>query len=192
MVAGGALTLAVVGAVALERAAELWLSRRNTAWARARGAREVGRGSYRVMASFHSFFLLACAVEPWLPGPAFSPVLATVCIMALLGAQALRWWAVFTLGRRWTTRVIVFPDAEPVTGGPYRWLRHPNYVAVIVEMIALPMVHVGWLLALLASLGNALLLRTRIAMEERALGTRWAEAFATVPRLVPGGSHAVT
>ena len=104
MVAGGALTLAVVGAVALERVAELRLSRRNAMWAFARGAVEVGQGSYRVMAAFHTLFLLACAAEPWLPGPAFSPAVATVCIVALLGAQALRWWAITTLGSRAGTR----------------------------------------------------------------------------------------
>ena len=86
--------------------------------------------------------------------------------------------------------MIVLPDAEPVTGGPYRWLRHPNYVAVIIEMIALPLASGAWITATLGSLGNALLLRARIAIEERALGARWAEAFAAVPRFVPGGPHA--
>ncbi len=182
--------LGVVGAVALERVVELRLSRRNAARAFVRGAVEVGQRDYRVMMAFHALFLAACAAEPWLPGRALSPALAAMCIIILIGAQALRWWAIITLGPRWTTRVIVFPDAEPVTAGPYRWLRHPNYVAVIIEMIALPLVHGAWITAVLASLGNALLLRTRIAVEERALGSRWAREFAYTPRFVPRGSHA--
>lgn len=190
MVVGDALTIGVVGVVALERAAELRLSRHNAAWALARGAVEAGQGHYRVMTAFHALFLVACVGEPLLLDRAFTPALATACIVLLLCAQALRWWAITTLGPRWSTRVIVLPDAEPVTTGPYRWLRHPNYVAVIVEMIALPMVHGAWITAMLGSLGNALLLRTRIAAEERALGARWARAFAATPRLVPGGPHA--
>lgn len=192
MVAGDALMLGVVGAVALERVVELRLSRRNAAWAFNRGAVEVGQRDYRVMTVFHALFLAACAAEPWLPGRAFSPVLAATCIVILAGAQALRWWAITTLGPRWTTRVIVLPDAEPVTSGPYRWLRHPNYVAVIIEMIALPLVHGAWITAVLASLGNALLLRTRIAAEERALGSRWTRKLARTPRFMPGAPHAGT
>lgn len=190
MVVGDAFTLGVVGAVALERVAELRLSRRNAAWAFARGATEAGQGEYRVMTAFHTVFLLSCVAEPWLLNRGFSPALAAACVVALVGAQALRWWAITTLGPRWNTRVIVLPEAEPVTGGPYRWLRHPNYVAVIIEMIALPMVQGAWITALSASLGNALLLRTRIATEERALGARWARAFAATPRFVPRGEHA--
>lgn len=192
MVTGVSITLAVVVAVVLERVAELRVSRRNAAWALARGAVEVGQRDYRWMLAFHTSFLVACVVEPWLLARRFSPVVAAVCIAILMGAQGLRWWAITTLGPRWNTRVIVLPDAEPVTGGPYRWLRHPNYVAVIMEMIALPLVGGAWMTAVLASLGNALLLRTRIATEERALGAQWARAFAATPRFMPGGPRAVT
>jgi methyltransferase len=151
---------------------------------------EVGQGHYRVMAAFHTLLLVACVAEPWLLARSFSPSLATMCIAVLVGAQALRWWAITSLGPRWTTRVIVLTDAEPVTGGPYRWLRHPNYVAVMLEMIALPLVGGAWMTAVLASLGNALLLRARIATEERALGAQWARTFAATPRFVPGGRSA--
>ena len=187
---GDVLTLGVVAAVALERVAELRVSRRNAEWAFARGAVEVGDGAYRVMTAFHAVFLSACVVEPWLFRRAVSPVLSAVCVVVLLGAQALRWWAITTLGPRWNTRVIVLPDAEPVTGGPYRWLRHPNYIAVIAEMIALPLVGGAWMTAVLASLGNALILRQRIGVEEQALGASWARAFAATPRFVPGKPRA--
>jgi len=190
MVTGDVLTFATVGAVALERLVELRISRRNARQALARGAVEVGQRQYMVMTTFHLLFLVACVAEPVLLRRPFIPALAAGCLGLLLGAQALRWWAIVTLGPRWNTRVIVIPDAEPVTGGPYRWLRHPNYVSVIVEMIALPLLHGAWLTAILASLGNALLLRARIGAEERALGARWARAFAGVPRFVPGGPRA--
>ena len=190
MVVGHEFTFAVVGAVALERVAELRLSRRNAMWAFARGAVEKERGQYQVMTAFHLLFLIACVGEPLLLDRTFTPALAAPCIVLLLCAQALRWWAITTLGPRWNTRVIVLPDAEPVTGGPYRWLRHPNYVAVIIEMIALPLASGAWITATLGSLGNALLLRARIVTEERALGARWARAFVATPRFVPGGPHA--
>ncbi len=105
----------------------------------------------------------------------------------VLGAQALRYWAIATLGWRWNTRIVVVPGTAPVTAGPYRWVRHPNYVAVIAEMIALPLVHGAWLTALVFSVGNALLLRVRIRAEEQALGEPWQHAFAGRPRFVPGG-----
>ncbi|MBI3504278.1 MAG: hypothetical protein HY059_05510 [Proteobacteria bacterium] len=190
MVTGDALTLAVVGAVALERVAELRLARRNAAWAMARGAVETGVRDYRVMQAFHLIFLLACVAEPFLFARPFVPAVAIACLTVLALAQALRWWAIATLGPRWNTRIIVLPDAAPVTTGPYRWLRHPNYVAVSAEMIALPALHGAWITALLASAGNAIILRTRIAAEERALGPAWARAFATTPRTVARGPRA--
>lgn len=190
MVTGHVITVATVGAVAVERLAELWISRCNARLALARGAVEIGQRQYVVMAVFHATFLIACVAEPFLLERSFIPALAIACLILLGGAQALRWWAIVTLGPRWNTRIIVIPDAEPVTGGPYRWLRHPNYVAVIVEMLALPLLSGAWLTAIVASLGNAMLLRARIGAEERALGARWARAFSATPRFVPGGPHA--
>jgi methyltransferase len=84
-------------------------------------------------------------------------------------AQALRWWCIATLGRQWNTRVVVIPDAARVTRGPYRFLAHPNYVAVVVEGVALPLVHTAWLTAAVFTAANAVLLRTRIHVENAAL-----------------------
>jgi len=185
MVGSLALTFGVVAATAAERAAELRLSRRNARWAMAHGAVESGQGHYGAMMAFHSLFLVACVVEPLLHPRRVGTSVVAACLAALVGAQALRWWAIRTLGPRWNTRIIVFPDVEPVTTGPYRWLRHPNYVAVIVEMLALPLLGGAWITAAGASLGNALLLRARIEAEERALGARWTRVFAATPRFVP-------
>ncbi|MBA4071339.1 MAG: hypothetical protein C0497_05800 [Gemmatimonas sp.] len=189
MVTGSVAVLGVVAAVALERLAELHLSRRNAAWATAHGGIEVGPGVYCLMAVFHVAFLMACVAEPLLMRRVFTPALAAACLVVLMGAQVLRWWAIITLGPRWNTRIIVIPDAVPVTGGPYRWVRHPNYVAVIAEMVALPLLGGAWVTALVATAGNALILRVRINSEERALGTQWARAFAATPRFVPWGSR---
>jgi methyltransferase len=176
---------ALVALVSLERAAELVVSRRNARRLRARGAIEAGRGHYPAMVAFHAALLAACAAEPALlraewPWAAALPAAALVAL-----AQALRWWVIVTLGERWTTEVLVLPGASPVQAGPYRWLRHPNYLAVIVEVAALPLAAGAWRTAILATIGNALLLAARIRAEERALGPAWRAAFEGVPRLVP-------
>jgi methyltransferase len=93
-------------------------------------------------------------------------------------SQVLRWWCVTTLGRRWNTRVIVLPDAPLVRQGPYRWLHHPNYVAVVAEGIALPLVHTAWLTAVAFTLANAMLLRVRLRVENSALGYKPMTGYA--------------
>lgn len=173
-------------AVALERGVELVVSARNARRAFDRGAVEVGQGHYRVMKLLHTAFLLACAAEVAFLGRPFPGALGWAALGAVAGAQALRWWAVAALGVRWNTRVIVWPDLAPVTGGPYRFVRHPNYVAVVVEIAALPLVHGAWATAVVFSVLNVLLLVVRIRAEETALGPRWAAAFAEAPRFVPG------
>ena len=188
MVTSVQLYLGVVLAVALERGLELVLSVRNARLARERGGVETGQGHYPVMAVFHGVFLLACALEVVLLHRPFPGAVGWVALVVVVAAQGLRYWAIATLGWRWNTRIVVVPGAAPITGGPYRFVRHPNYVAVIAEMVALPLVHGAWLTALVFSLGNVLLLRVRIRAEEHALGAPWEQAFAGRPRFVPGGN----
>ena len=159
----------LVALVGLERVAELVVSTRNAAWSFARGGVEYGRGHYPVMVALHSGFLVAMLVEAWLRRPDVPPVQAWSMLALVLASQALRWWCIGTLGRRWNTRVIVVPGLAPVTSGPYRLLRHPNYVAVVVEGVALPLVHSAWLTAVLFTLANAVLLTVRIRVEDAAL-----------------------
>jgi methyltransferase len=176
--------LALLGLVAGERGAELSLSTRNARRLRARGGRETGQGLYRVMVAFHAVFLPALALGAIaLRDP--PPPWAWLAVAGALAAQGLRWWAVRTLGDRWSTRVIVVPREKPVTAGPYRWLRHPNYLAVIVEMACLPLAWGMWRLALLFTTGNAIILWLRIRDEERALGPDWERSFAGKGRFVP-------
>ncbi len=185
MVTSLALYLGFLGLVGLERLVELVLSRRNARRARAAGALETGRGHYPVMVAFHSLFLICCAAEAILVPRTFPGRLGWLALGVALAAQGLRYWAVASLGVRWNTRVLVWPGLPPVTSGPYRFLRHPNYLAVVLEMASVPLVYGAWVTALVFSLANALLLRVRIRSEEQALGPAWAEAFVSRPRLLP-------
>lgn len=160
----------VVAATALERLAELVVSARNARWSFARGGVESGRGHFPPMVALHTGLLVACVVEVHALDRPFVPALGWAALAAVVASQALRWWCIATLGPRWNTRVIVVPGLAPVTSGPYRVLRHPNYVAVVVEGIALPLVHTAWVTALAFTVLNAvLLLGFRIPAEERAL-----------------------
>ena len=161
----------LVGLVGLERLAELVVSKRNAAWAFERGGVEEGRGHYPVMVVLHTGFLVAMLVEAWLRRPDVAPLLAWSMLALVLASQALRWWCIATLGRRWNTRVIIVPGLAPVASGPYRLLPHPNYVAVVVEGVALPLVHEAWLTALVFTVANAALLVVRIRVENAALRT---------------------
>ncbi len=167
----------LIALVGLERLVELRLSLRNAQWAFARGGQEHGKPHYRFMTVFHTAFLVSCVLEPWLLGRPFVAPWGFVALGLAVLAQLLRYWAITTLGTRWNTRVIVLPEWEPVTTGPYRFFRHPNYVAVVLELLVLPLVHGAWVTALVFTVGNAALLSVRIRVEEEALGTKYAKAF---------------
>jgi methyltransferase len=159
----------LVLAVGVERLAELVVAKRNLAWALARGGREAGFSHYPVMVVLHTGLLAGCLLEVWLGDRSFLPALGWPMFAVVLASQALRWWCIRTLGPQWNTRVIVVPGMPLVTGGPYRLFRHPNYVAVIAEGAALPLVHSAWITALVFTLANAVLLTVRIRIENRAL-----------------------
>ncbi|MEW9553049.1 isoprenylcysteine carboxyl methyltransferase family protein [Nonomuraea sp. NPDC050783] len=163
--------LVLIGLVVAERLAELVVARRNLAWARARGGVEHGRGHYPWIVAAHVVLLAAAPAEVWLLGRPFVPALGWPMLAVVLLAQGLRWWCIATLGRQWNTRVVVVPGLPLVSGGPYRWVRHPNYVAVVAEGLALPLVHTAWLTALLFTAANAVLLTIRITVEDRALAS---------------------
>lgn len=160
------LLIALVG---VERLAELVTSKRNAAWSLAHGGREYGFGHYPAMVVLHTGLLLGCLIEPIVADRPFIPALGWPMLALVIASQALRWWCIATLGRQWNTRVIVVPGAGAVHGGPYRWMKHPNYVAVIVEGFALPLVHTAWVTAVVFTVLNAFLLRVRIRVEDQAL-----------------------
>ena len=159
----------LVGAVGVERLAELRLSVRHARWAVANGGVEFGRGHYPLMVALHIGLLGGCLAEVALLDRPFIPALGWPALAVVLAAQGLRWWCIASLGHRWNTRVIVLPGVPLVTRGPYRLLRHPNYVAVVVEGFALPLVHAAWGTAAGFTLLNAALLRVRVGQENAAL-----------------------
>jgi methyltransferase len=169
----------VIVLVMLQRLAELVVSRRNVRRLRARGGVEYGAAHYPWMVALHAAFLASCIAEPWFLDRPMRPLLAASMLVVLAIGMGLRAWTLATLGDRWTTRVMVVPGEEPVTAGPYRIMKHPNYVAVALEIVAIPMIHTAWLTAAVFSALNAVMLRIRISVEERALSrhTRWDREF---------------
>jgi methyltransferase len=159
----------LIAAVACERVVELVVSNRNLAWSRTRGGIEFGAGHYPVMVALHTGLLIGCLAEVILLHRPFLPALGWPMLAIVVAAQALRWWCITTLGPQWNTRVVVVPGAPRVSGGPYRLIPHPNYVAVIAEGVALPLVHTAWITALVFTVLNAALLTTRITTENNAL-----------------------
>jgi len=181
--------LAVIALIALERGVELIIARRNAARAFAAGAIEVGRPHYPAMVVFHAAFLAGCALERIVRGRGAPAAIAAAALGAEILAQALRYWVIATLGPRWNTRIIVFPHDEPIVKGPFRFMRHPNYLAVATEMIAVPAIGGAWISAIVFSLGNAILMMVRIPAEERAMGSRYERAFRALPRFLPRLRH---
>lgn len=160
----GLVVLIVVG-----RVIELVISNRNTRRLKSQGAVEVGSGHYPAMVVMHTAFLISTLVEVWAFGRPWIAPLGIAMLTLLVAAMALRYWVIATLRERWTTRIICLPGAPLIATGPYRYLRHPNYLAVVAETFALPMVHTAWVTAIAFSLCNAWVLRVRIRAEERAL-----------------------
>jgi methyltransferase len=164
-----ALFFVLLGLLIGERLFELVLSKRHERSLAARGGRVVADAPFKWMVLFHTLWLVAMPLEVVLLERPFRPFLGYFCLGLCGAAMALRYWVIATLGDRWTTRIFVVPGEPPRLGGPYRFLRHPNYLAVIVEIAALPLIHGAWLTALVGSILNAWVLTVRIRAEEAAL-----------------------
>jgi methyltransferase len=159
----------LVAAVVVARGVELAVSERNRRWSVAQGGVESGAGHYPVMVLLHTGLLAGAVVEVLALDRPFLPWLGWPMLGLLVASHGLRWWCISSLGRQWCTRIVVVPGLPAVTSGPYRFLRHPNYLAVVLEGIALPLVHTAWVTAAVFTVANAALLRVRIAAEEQAL-----------------------
>jgi methyltransferase len=159
----------LIGLVAVERLAELVTAKRNMAWSLERGGRESGAGHYPFMVVLHGGLLAGCLVEVWAGHRSFTPAVGWPMLALVLASQALRWWCIRTLGPQWNTRIVIVPGLTRVAGGPYRFFSHPNYVAVVVEGFALPLVHDAWVTAIVFTVLNAGLLTVRIRAENAAL-----------------------
>ncbi|HBJ72528.1 MAG TPA: hypothetical protein DDY88_02165 [Actinobacteria bacterium] len=170
MIGYWAFTL-LIALVAIERLIELRVSKRNLEWSFANGGVEFGRSHYPAMVALHVFLLAGSLVEVWVWQKPLVATLSWIMLGAVVAAQSLRWWCISSLGMRWNTLVVIVPGLPRVATGPYRFLRHPNYVAVVLEGIALPLVGFAWVTALIFTLLNVPLLYVRLRVENRALAT---------------------
>jgi methyltransferase len=164
---GGGVTPAVLllAAVTLERLGELWVAKRNTTDLIAKGAFEVARGHYPLIVALHAFWLTGLWITAW--GEPLHPGWFGVFV----ALQGLRFWTLATLGRRWTTRIVILPGARLVTSGPYHFVSHPNYLVVVGEIAVLPLCFGLPLYALVFSAANAAVLFVRIRAENAALAS---------------------
>ncbi len=181
----------LIGLVVLERLVELLLTRRNARRLAQRGGIQVGSAHYPWMVALHSSLLIAAPAEVLLLHRPLVPALA-FSMLALVGlTMGLRYWAISSLGDRWTTEIWVVPGEQAIVRGPYRYLRHPNYLAVVIEVAALPLVHTAWISAVFFSLGNVWVLKQRIRAEEAALSehSAYGDRFAGRRRFLPGGGN---
>jgi len=163
-----AILVLAVALVAAQRLFELVLARRNERRARARGAVERGQRHYLLIVVLHTLWLVSTLVEGLLRGPDI-PAFWPVPLALFLLVQPLRYWAIFSLGERWNTKILVLPGKKPVRRGPYRYIDHPNYVVVVVEILTFPLIFGAWITALVFTVLNAAILSVRIREENRAL-----------------------
>jgi methyltransferase len=162
------LLVLAVALVAVQRLFELVLARRNERRARARGAVERGQRHYLLIVALHTLWLVCTLVEGLLRGPEL-PAFWPVPLALFLLVQPLRYWAIFTLGESWNTKILVLPGEKLIRHGPYRYLDHPNYVVVVVEILTFPLMFGAWITALVFTVLNAAILSVRIRDENRAL-----------------------
>ena len=159
----------IAGLIIIQRLFELRLARRNRAWALQAGAKEFGAGHYPLFFVLHTGWLIGWVIEAGWRGPHLSRLwIAWLLLFGL--AQILRYWAIASLGRSWNTRILVIPGQPLIRRGLYRYLAHPNYLAVALELASVPLIFGAWLTALIASFLNVgLLLGVRLPTEKAAL-----------------------
>ncbi|GED70322.1 hypothetical protein BRE01_40240 [Brevibacillus reuszeri] len=161
----------ILGMVLVQRFYELYLASRNAKYIRARGGYEIGAEHYKYIVGLHLFFFLSLLLEVSTRSSPFrlaSWWMYPFCFFLL--AQLLRYWCIRSLGKHWNTRILIVPGVQPVVRGPYRFLRHPNYLVVAIELCCLPLIFSAYVTAILFSVLNAwVLLRIRIPLEERSL-----------------------
>ena len=178
------ILLALVG---IGRLAELRISRRNQRKLEKQGVRKVPEPHFRWLVLLHGGVLVAAALEVTLLHRPLTPALAIPMVLLFVLSNLLRWWVVRTLADHWNVEIMDSARVGVVTSGPYRWVRHPNYVGVVAELISLPMMHTAWITALAGTLGYLEVLRRRVPMEEEALFTdaTYRAVMGPKPRFLP-------
>jgi methyltransferase len=179
--------LALLALVGLERLFELRISRRNQQKLEKQGVRKIAEPHFRWMVFTHASVLVCAAAEVILLHRPLIPLLAMSMAGLFIFANALRWWVIRTLAGHWNVEVMASSRVGVVTSGPYRWVRHPNYVAVVIELFSLPMIHTAWITALAGTLANLEILRRRLRVEEGVLmaDPSYRSAMGEKPRFLP-------
>lgn len=180
--------LALLCLVALLRLYELRISRRHQQEMVAHGASKVDEPRFRWMVALHTGVLLGAACEVLFLHRPFFPVLAASCFVIFVAANVVRWWVIRTLGEHWNVQVMNSTGLGVITSGPFRYVRHPNYAAVFLEMLVLPLIHTAWITALVGSAAHVLVLSQRLATEEKVLfsDAHYRDAMSGKPRFLPG------
>jgi methyltransferase len=181
------LYLLLLAAVGLGRLFEMALSRRHQRQLAARGAQKIAEPHFPWMVALHISVLVFSALEVWLLRRPLIPALAITMGMFFALSEALRWWVIATMAEHWNIQVMDSARLGVVTNGPFRWIRHPNYVAVFVQLIALPLIHTAWLTAISGTAAHVWLLRRRIEVEEAVLFADpvYRQAMGPKPRFLP-------
>jgi len=169
-----------------QRISELFLAARNERWMKQQGGVEFGGKHYRLMVAMHSMFLVCFIAEKVIFNKESSPVFLPLLFLFLL-AQILRIWAIRSLGRYWNTKIMVVPGASVIRKGPYRYIKHPNYLVVSIEIGIIPLLFSAYITFALFTLLNVFILSVRISNEEKALSrlTEYETVFQSSHRFVP-------
>jgi methyltransferase len=175
-------------AVAALRIFELRVSRRHQREMIARGAARVAEPGFRWVVVVHTGVLIGAAVEAVFLHRPFIPWLAAVAFAIFLASNAVRLWVIRTLGLQWSVQVMDSTPLGIITSGPFRYVRHPNYAAVFLEMLSLPLIHTAWITSIAGAVAYAVVGSQRVATEERVLlaNPDYRAAMATKPRFIPG------
>lgn len=164
----------ILGILIIQRISELLIARRNESYVKAIGAREYDRSGYRLIVLMHIGFFISLISEYLFSNGNLNKFWITLLIIFIL-AQFLRYWAIGALGRNWNTKILVIPGTEPINRGPYKYVKHPNYIAVITEIAVIPLIFSCYFTAVVFSILNVLVLKRRIKIEEAALSGMLSE-----------------
>lgn len=182
------LFVALLLAVGVLRIVELRISKRHQQKMTSRGANRVKDPHFRWMAMFHTLLLIAAAAEVVFLHRPFLPALAIPMFALFLAANLVRWWVIRTLGEHWNVQVVDSTRLGFVSSGPFHYVRHPNYAAVFVEMVALPLIHTAWITALVGAALHVVVLSLRLSVEDPVLLSNpdYAAVMGSKPRFLPG------
>lgn len=179
--------IALLVLVGIGRLAELGVSRRNQRQLEQQGVRKIPEPHFRWMVILHGVVLVCAGAEVLFLHRPLIPALAIPMLVLFVLANLLRWWVIRTLAGHWNVEVMESSRVGVVSSGPYRWVRHPNYVAVVLEIFSLPMIHTAWITAIAGTLGDLEILRRRIKVEDGFLMSNpaYRVAMGGKPRFFP-------